>query len=78
MITPVSGTQICDLLNVRKSYRGKMNQPNYPKSKLTVEVMVIAIPEASAATICEVPGLKMLLSICWQFELAERQEDARR
>lgn len=30
---------------------------SYPKSKLIVVVTEIAKPEASAATICEVPGL---------------------
>lgn len=33
---------------------------DYPKSKLIVEVIEIAKPEASAATMCDVPGLMTL------------------
>lgn len=59
-MTPVSGTQSLELKTLSQadgSLLGK-GRVNYPNNRLTVVVKEIAMPEASAVTIVEVPELE--------------------
>ena len=59
-MTPVSGTQSWELNTVSQgngSLLGK-GRATYPNNRLTVVVKEIAMPEASAVTTVEVPGLE--------------------
>ena len=60
MMTPVSGTQSLELKTPSQGDRSLLwkARVTYPNNRLTVVVKEIAMPEASAVTIVEVPELE--------------------